>query len=197
MTGLAIRIGAFARGLLGWFAERPDMVLLAVLAVVCVVRGNALADARKDVERQKAVAAQWQADFIAQRNEMRKFAGLVRDAAVQAAKDDVANRKRVEREWSAKLEKQSHDYQSSLAAAYAGVDRRMRSGSAEGGTGAAGGCGDAELPRLSIMPDGPLPAGRAAIISRADALICVGNTVRLEALIAAWNDAASIDINGH
>ncbi|SCW56355.1 hypothetical protein SAMN02927924_01383 [Sphingobium faniae] len=197
MIATAIRLTGWVRGALRWMADHPDILLLAFLAAVCVVRGNALNDARQEIDRQRNIAAQWKGDFLAQRQEMRKFAGMVREAGVQAAKDDAANRKRVEQLWSTKLEQQSHEYQSSLAAAFAGVDRRLRGGSAEGGNSAAGGCGEAQLPRLSAMPEGALPAGGAGVISRADALICIGNTVRLEALIAAWNGAASIDVNGH
>jgi len=197
VIGTLVRIGSWARTAAGWIADRPLLVLLIMTAIVAGWRGIELREARTEIGKQRALAAQWQADFIAQREEMRKFATLVREARKQAAKDDAANIKRVEGEWSAKLEKQSDDYQSSLAAALAGVDRRMRNGQAgKDRAGAACSGRDAELPRLSILPDGPLPAGGAAIISRADALICVGNTVRLEALIAAWKDAASINVNG-
>lgn len=191
-----VKIGGGVRAALAWAGRNPDIVIILVaLAVILTLRAG-LKDARADADRQEAIAAQWKSDFLKQREEMRKFTDLVRQARLDAARDDEANRKRVEREWSAKLEKQSHDYQSSLAAALAGVDRRMRSGSAEGGSGVAGGGSDAELPRLSILPDGPLPASGVAIISKADALICAANTVRLGALIAAWSNVAAIDVNG-
>ncbi|WP_327752912.1 hypothetical protein VVT58_15590 [Sphingobium sp. SJ10-10] len=197
MIAAIIRFSGLARAAFGWIADRPYLMGMIALAIVAGWRGVELRKAKAEIGVQTAKATQWKGDFLTQREEMRKFAALVRAARIQAAKDDVANVKRVEGEWSTKLEKRSNAYQSSLAAALADADRRMRSGgAASGGESLAGGSGSAELPRLSIMPSGPLSAGGAAIISRADALNCVARGKRLEALIAAWKDAASIDVNG-
>lgn len=194
---MMMRLLGWGRGLLAAIGRHPDVALILLMLVTILVLRSSVQDARADAERQRGLAEQWKGDFLAQREEMRKFTALVRAARIQAAKDDAANVKRVEGEWSTKLEKQFNAYQSSLAAALADVDRRMWNGvTASGGGSLAGSVGATELPRLSILPSGPLPAGGAAIISRADALNCVARGVRLEALIAAWKDAASIDVNG-
>lgn len=194
---MIVRLLGWGRSLLTAAGRHPDVVLILLMLAMILMLRSSVQEARADADRQRGLAAQWKADFLAQREEMRKFTALVRAARIQAAKDDAANVKRVEGVWSTKLEQQSNAYHSSLAAALADADRRMRGGgTTSGGESAAGGIGAPELPRLSIMPSGPLPAGGAAIISRADALNCVARGKRLEALIAAWNDAASIDVNG-
>lgn len=66
-----------------------------------------------------------------------------------------------------------------------------RSASIDSGSG-----GKTVLPVLSEMPSGALPGTGAAIISEADALICADNFSQLTGLIAAWQAASAIDVNG-
>lgn len=180
----------------GWVADRPLRMLIVALVLLFLWLSFAVDQARDLAEDRRVQAAAWQAKFVEQRAEMRKFEGLVRDARIEAARLDRENDARVRAEWTAQLSEVKHGYQVDLASARARLSQRMRGDASTGGTRLAGDVGGADLSSLPILSSGPLRPGDAAIVDGADADACTVNTVRLEHLVDAWTRAASINVNG-
>ncbi len=190
-------VGDLVGNVLDLIRRYPWQALAIVLLMVAFVQHRQIGRATDRADREHVLALQWRSDFRSQREEMRKFVGLVRAARVAAARADQLNNERVTRETAARIEEVKSDYQDDLAVALDAVDRRLHDSIRQAGGGGAGsGRAAAQLPIISDMPEGALRPGEAAIISAADARLCIANTVRLEQLIRAWNGVAGVDVNG-
>ncbi|BAV64779.1 hypothetical protein [Sphingobium cloacae] len=194
-------VGIELAGLLGdgvrWLLARPWRLAMLILALLCLWLHGQARSARDLAEARRVQAAAWQGKFRDQKAEMQKFVGMVRDARAEAARKDRENAARVGREGAAILQEVKNDHQADLAAARADLADRLRDArTRSGAASAAGGGGAADLSGVPVLSSGPLRPGEAAIVDEADLAICTANTVTLEALNAAWDRIARIDING-
>ncbi len=179
----------------GWVADRPGRMLVVALVLLFLWLCFAVDQARDLAEDRRVQAATWQAKFVEQREEMRKFEGLVREARIEAARLDRENDARVQAEWAAKFSEVKHDYQVDLASARARLSEWLRDDARAGGASAVRGGGTAQLSAVSPMPARSVRAGDGPALDAADLDAITVNSVRLIGLIEAWDRAASINVN--
>lgn len=178
------------RGAGGRYASASAGLVLLALACAGLWIGWDRAEAWG--RAQQVMANRWRATFLAQRGEMRRLVVKIIDRTREAARQDAAHAARVERTQAAEIERIKDDYRKTNAAALAALRERMRGNGQSGGQRVRcdGGSGPADLPILSDLPAGSLRGGGAAIVDERDAALCTANTLRLEAVIGAWNGAA-------
>lgn len=193
-------LGGVARGIraAGGLAVRyPREAGLVLLALACAGLWIGWDRAEAWGRAQQIMANRWRATFLAQRGEMRRLVVKIIDRTREAARQDAAHAARVERAQEAEIGRIKDGFAKDHAAALAALGERLRGDGQSGGQRIRcdGGSGAADLPILSDLSAGSLRAGGAAIVDERDAALCTANTLRLEAVIAAWNGAAAIDPN--
>lgn len=181
-----------ARAVSGWAVRYPREAGLVVLALACAGLWIGWDRAEEWGRGQQVMANRWRATFLAQRGEMRRLVVKIIDRTREAARQDAAHAARVERVQAETIERIKDDYSKANAAALAALRERLRgTGGQSGGQRVRcdGGSGATDLPVLSALPAGSLQAGRAAVVDERDAALCTSNTLRLEAVIEAWEGA--------
>ena len=110
-----------------------------------------------------------------------------------AADLDRQNTERVRREHVARLQNVEKRYAINLGNERAVFGERLRTAASR--TCSAGSGGATAVSSIPVLSRGPVPAGGEAIVHAADAELGADNTLRLEALIEAWKEAAAVKIN--
>lgn len=193
-----MQLGLLALRLLGWsggvlkaigswlLAAWYRPVILLLLAVITV---QALT-----VERLRGEVSARGAAVQAERRVHAQTIANYRQAATDAARRDIANRARVEAAWRLELE-EAVDANEDLRARHRGaVAEFLRRNSAAPAAHSSGG-NAAGLSDPAGVPGGTVPDAAAALVPRADLERCADAFAQLEALIRAWQGAASAPLN--
>lgn len=196
MVGLFQMLPGMITAVIGWLVRDLWRAVAVVLALCTFWLWHERDNARELAELRKVQAAEWHGKFVAQKAEMLKFVALVRTARTEAARLDWENIQRVEEHWRAITLEASNDYQADLAAARAVVDQRMRDSTGARATNGASGGSATAMSGFPALSTGPVRAGNAAIVDRADIDACTVNSLRLARLIMAWERLAAVDVNG-
>lgn len=187
-------LGGIAQGVRavgGWAVRYPREAGLVLLALACAGLWIGWDRAEAWGRGQQVMANRWRATFLAQRGEMRRLVVKIIDRTREAARQDAAHAAQVQRAQAAEIERIEDDYRKTNADALAALRERLRGDGQSGGQRVRcdGGSGATNLPILSDLPAGSLHAGGAAIVDERDAALCTANTLRLEAVIEAWEGA--------
>lgn len=131
---------------------------------------------------------------LEQRAHTETIAGYIQ-ARIDAAALDKQNVERVEREFSNQLSEITNENDELHSANRGLIAQRMRSSETRTAAVSAGSGGETQLPIISELPRRPLRGSTAAIISKADAIICADNHSQLVGMISAWKAVSAIDVN--
>lgn len=164
------------------------MVFIQVRTIPAKDREIAVQSGAKDILAER---------YVAERNAFNEFIIKVALAREVAAELDRQNAKRVKDEFEKKLSEIEDENTNLRDANRSLITDRLRGVGVSTASVSLGSGGTANLPVISFMPGGIVPATGAAIVSESDALICADNHSQLLGLIKAWNAASMIDVNGN
>lgn len=175
-----------AMALFGWVKDHPAQAALIVTLFALWWQHGALQGVRKDLV---AMTKAKDAEIASHRATKANY----RLAQAEAAKLDRQNVDRVKREHAVALQNAENRYAINLVNERTAFGERLRTATTRSCTTGSG--EGAAMSSLPVLSRGPVQDGGEAIVHVADAELGADNTLRLEALITAWKDAAAVDVN--